>query len=79
MPAINTSTATPYSISLYIDPVPANDTVAPSSGVPFMASVTASLIPAAVLIPSFDAGSPWWVMMNRTALPSSETNMSSPR
>jgi AcrR family transcriptional regulator len=69
-PAVSTSTTTPSCMSLYIDAVPANETFEDSSVVPSMASATVSLIAATCLIPSSEVGSPWWVMMNRIALPS---------
>ena len=51
----------------------------PSSGVPLMASNAAFLIGSMCEMPSGVAGSPSWEMMNRTALPSGETNIFMPR
>ncbi|CQA05032.1 Uncharacterised protein [Mycobacteroides abscessus] len=79
MTAIIKSMETPSCISAYIEAVPAIETLALDSGVPLTASATTPLRSRTCSMPSTEAGSPWWVMMNRTALPSGETNILSPR
>jgi len=54
-------------MSLYIDAVPASDTLAFSSGVPLIASFAAFLIGSTCEMPSALAGSPSWEMMKRAA------------
>ena len=71
-PAMSRSYFDPSTSSLVAAAVPARKTVAFSSGVPLSASVAASCIGSTREIPVGVAGSTFWVMRKRAALPSGD-------